>query len=654
MNKISPQTPSYVFGYWRPWKENSNMFDSWLDYTKDVSLTKYGADAIGRYLQDSSKEQVQAINNVGKIIGMGINILSKQLSVISNQLNFINQNLTLVVEQQQLTNYLLADIQKLLKVPDSEKERQLFIERGIKFFMNAQKDSYFFEDALTNFLMAEELMNQDYFVLHKIGMIYLFSTKHINPTKAYAYFSKAAKYASIESDPSQALFVNTLLIDSNVENANLNGNKDQIKLLASISFEKAALAAYITGDYNSAETMQQQALEYNVSAENYFLLSKYQSRIGKLLEGAKSFKEAIYISPILANAAFTDLDILSNQEILNLLVTENSIVDQNINNLIEQIKPIKSKYTNYKIEFLTESLKQTFDIKILAIQLVEEWIKEINELSKKAISEAGRIEKEIKRHNWVSKSNQNELIISYSKISFFLIEEISILNDKAKILLEKDVSEINEKVLEENRRHSETSYKQMKSELDKLVHKKDFIRNLMYSFIVVSIICLFSTIYMLNKYEKIKNGLFYSEIEYKNTITHLENTLNLFGRIPLVCSIITVIIIGVYISILKVEIKESELKLNSSDFTFLNVNPTKDEFKILELNNEKKLEKIQNINDFFHIFIVLNLVCLFIDFVYEAYFGDQSFYLMKIFGFLIVISLIFWFIFSRWADKFSD
>ena len=48
MSNITPTKPSFVFGYWRPWKENSNLFDSYLDYTKDVSLVKYGADTVGK------------------------------------------------------------------------------------------------------------------------------------------------------------------------------------------------------------------------------------------------------------------------------------------------------------------------------------------------------------------------------------------------------------------------------------------------------------------------------------------------------------------------------------------------------------------------------------------------------------------------------
>ena len=140
MSNITPTTPSFAFGYWRPWKEGSSVIDSYLDYTKDVSLVKYGADTVGQYINQASKEQVQAINELGQAIGRGMNVLSNQMSVINQTLGFLNRNMDIQIEQQKLSNLLLQNIAELLRVPDSEKERQHSIELGIKFFVNASKD----------------------------------------------------------------------------------------------------------------------------------------------------------------------------------------------------------------------------------------------------------------------------------------------------------------------------------------------------------------------------------------------------------------------------------------------------------------------------------------------------------------------------------
>jgi len=174
MNNITPKTPSFVFGYWRPWKANSDLFDSYLDYTKDASLAKYGADTVGSFINQASKEQVEAINHLGKAVGRGMNVLSSQISDVNNTLNYLNRNLDIQIEQQKLSNLLLQNIAELLRVPDSEKERQHSIELGIKFFVNAQKDSDLYADALEELLKAESLMKQDYlFYTELVAFIYM-------------------------------------------------------------------------------------------------------------------------------------------------------------------------------------------------------------------------------------------------------------------------------------------------------------------------------------------------------------------------------------------------------------------------------------------------------------------------------------------------
>lgn len=91
MNNITSSIPSFAFNYWRPWKEGSSVIDSYLDYRKDISLVKYGADTVGKYIQSASKEQVNAINKVGHDIGKGLNILSYITIESTNQtVNAIN------------------------------------------------------------------------------------------------------------------------------------------------------------------------------------------------------------------------------------------------------------------------------------------------------------------------------------------------------------------------------------------------------------------------------------------------------------------------------------------------------------------------------------------------------------------------------------
>ena len=71
------------------------------------------------------------------------------------------------MEQQKVTNMLLANIVDLLKLPDSEKERWQSINMGLQLFQSASKNPELYDDALEEFLKAESLRKQDPFVLYQ-------------------------------------------------------------------------------------------------------------------------------------------------------------------------------------------------------------------------------------------------------------------------------------------------------------------------------------------------------------------------------------------------------------------------------------------------------------------------------------------------------
>ena len=185
--------PPFNMTYWRPWNEESNLFESYFDYVRDTSLQEYNARIIGSYISQSTIKQVDAINNLADRLGFGLNIISWQLNKLNDSSNLIHKKLDLQLEQQKLTNAKLDGILKLLNIPESEKERRYTVEMGLKFYVMAQRDKDLLNDALEAFLKAEASFRQDYFVLYQIGMIYLFSEKHLDPAKAFEYFKKSAK-----------------------------------------------------------------------------------------------------------------------------------------------------------------------------------------------------------------------------------------------------------------------------------------------------------------------------------------------------------------------------------------------------------------------------------------------------------------------------
>ena len=364
MNKIKASKPSFIVNYWKPWNEDSNLFDSYLNYSKDISLMKYGADSIGKYINHASKEQVNAINQLGKAIGRGMDVLFNQMSDINESLVFLNRNLDVQIEQQKLSNLLLHNIAELLRVPDSEKERQHCIELGVKFFVNASKDSDLYADSLEELLKAEGFMKQDYFVLHRIGTIYLYVENFINPEKALEYFLRAAKYASVESDRNAARLVNVLINNFDKVNSSIDTPEKEIGLLAADSFQKAAFAAYVLSRFSDAVSYQSKALKFHETPQNRFLLAKYQIRSGEISEGIRNLNKSIDKEPTLAAAVFKEIDLINEPDVLKLISKKNDNIDEKISKLISEWQIIESNKAFNIVKDLKELALSSYEIKV--------------------------------------------------------------------------------------------------------------------------------------------------------------------------------------------------------------------------------------------------------------------------------------------------
>lgn len=384
---MTPQKPPFLFGYWRPWNENSSVADSYLDYIKDTSLVKYGADMVGKYIQTASKEQVEVINKVGTDICQGLNALAylakdntkQTVSALENleksvqvefantinELKFINKNLDIQIEQQRLSNLLLTNISELLRVPDSEKERQNCIELGIKFFVNAQKNAELYDDALEELQKAEALMKQDYFVLHRIGCIYLYVEKYIDLDEAIGYFLRAGKYASIESDPKAIRLANVLI--NNNSNSESNASLNTIKLLAADSYEKAAFASYVKGNVEDAIKFQDIAADLTGSPQNYFILAKYLARNDNIEGSMLHLFKAIEKDPNLAVAVFSEIDLFSKKEIVYWLDEKNKEIDRKITKLVNDYSKYGSNRLKVVCNNLTKLKSKLYSSKVLEL-----------------------------------------------------------------------------------------------------------------------------------------------------------------------------------------------------------------------------------------------------------------------------------------------
>ena len=217
-------------------------------------------------MEESARQQAEAISGLGEKIvgelGEGLQDIASELAGLDASVGrlsrMIDWRLSEVIDQQRINNVLLGDIASLLRIPDVQKERQYHITQGFKHYKNAAIDGDLCRDALENFLEAESREKTDYIVLHRIGMIYLYSPALLNLEMAESYFRKAGKYAVVESDPGAYRIASILSGDENE-----TGNADSIKNLASDSYFQAGVACFAQRKYGDAQELSRKAYDLN-------------------------------------------------------------------------------------------------------------------------------------------------------------------------------------------------------------------------------------------------------------------------------------------------------------------------------------------------------------------------------------------------------
>ena len=133
--------------------------------------------------QSASAEQRQALQQVCGTLDDGFREVSQHLQKINCNISelrgeisamaaMLDWKLSLMIEEQRLTNELLGQVVQLLRIPDSQKQRAYHIEQGMKYLKNALRegiDSTFYADALEGFKAAERIERKDYITLNRIG-----------------------------------------------------------------------------------------------------------------------------------------------------------------------------------------------------------------------------------------------------------------------------------------------------------------------------------------------------------------------------------------------------------------------------------------------------------------------------------------------------
>ena len=319
----------------------------YVDYLRDFSLQKYTSDAVGTFVQRASASQVSAMERLGSqfqssiaaqtsgitsaIAGQTsgiIQAIGAQTAAIASALDNINDRLGALGECQRATNMLTGNMAQLLRIPDSERERRHTIEMGLKFLSNAQHDEDLFKDALDQFLKAEKLQSQDYFVLQKIGMIYLYVPALVNLRIAADFLTRSGKYAAVESH-SSSVRSSTLLTQNPAQGLNQQpGPQSQdIARFAAESYVAASRAEYALGNLVSALQLAQKAAKVDSALTSAHLqVGKCAAASGQSALAAGSVRTAIGLRPSVGLLAAGDLDLLAVPEITDLLAQNATLI----------------------------------------------------------------------------------------------------------------------------------------------------------------------------------------------------------------------------------------------------------------------------------------------------------------------------------------
>lgn len=284
----------------------SIYFDDYTEYVKNKDTQDYAAAVVGSYIEEASNQQREAINELGNKVGLGLDYLRNETAHQKQELAIINRNLKLSLDQQRSINLNLEKIQYLIALPDAEKVRIRHIELGLKYYSNAETNDAFYDDAIREFEKALELRPEDYFVLYKLGYIYLYAPNHIDLNKSIQYFEKCIKYSVIEADQVAKEIYSKYL-------QNVRETHDVGKYVKSNALNESAFAHYILGDDSKAYNLQKEAYETLPNLERLFYAIKYGSKCDMVDDLEEHLNACYYHYPKVLYLTLFDLDIISNK-----------------------------------------------------------------------------------------------------------------------------------------------------------------------------------------------------------------------------------------------------------------------------------------------------------------------------------------------------
>lgn len=330
-----------------------------LDQTNFINniddIVKTQTSEYNNALSEVSKQQAEimmaATEAICGTISAGLSDVTDGLYNVENAIykmtNLLDWHLKIMIDELRYNNILSQNIALLLREPDTEKVRQKNIEKGLKFYNDAVRDSFFYNDALLFFKKAEEDDHTDYFVLHKIGLIYLYSKEHLNFKEAIKYFNKASKYSEVDTHPDSIRLANILAGDVTKPLNSQNRTIDYIKYLTGQSFLQIAIANYVQGEFVESSKYAERAFKIAPSLlESGFFWAKSLAAQNENKKAAEILESVIKQDENYAVKTLADRDLATKTEILQMAEELRIEEKDNAIILLEESTKLKEKVIN--------------------------------------------------------------------------------------------------------------------------------------------------------------------------------------------------------------------------------------------------------------------------------------------------------------------
>jgi len=179
------------------------------EYRKDIENCDETTQATSAFLEHELCGSIESgyglfIESISKTLPNQ----GKSLSKLERSKAHFNWKSSHVTEQDKAQQVLLEEIVGMLHIPDIEKERKLFIEKGLNFFKKASSNVEFYTHSKKFYEKALSYDDLDYYVLYNLGLIHLFAKEYTDFEQAAKYFAKSALFAETELNHKELSYSN--------------------------------------------------------------------------------------------------------------------------------------------------------------------------------------------------------------------------------------------------------------------------------------------------------------------------------------------------------------------------------------------------------------------------------------------------------------